>query len=1036
MDRTMAVIADTTGPGAPRLDGDWLLELSGAVSPLTNASRLLELRMDALPDDTLVAERVVMREALNQPFELRLDAVSLTRHLPLTPLLGEAVSVWRRLPDGRQAPWHGQVDEALQLGADGGLARYQLVIRPWLAWLARRHDTRVFQDKTARQVVDEVLRPYAGAHHEWRVSEPLRARPLCMQHRQSDLAFVHRLLAEEGLCYHFVHLEGEEAARAREAGQACHRMVITDRFAERDDLGPLRFTGHAPTALLPDQRDALIAFAARRTLAPTAVTVGSWDPAALSGISAQSATQLDRGHVPTLEHYDGSGIERFEDAAHAQRTADIWLASLEWPGRLFDGRGTARHLRPGAEFQLVDHALYGPALSPRHARPEDRFAVVAVEHEASNTLGGQMGRGIAALGSVGGGHERGSYRCRFTCVPASATLAPAHPHAPTAPGMLAAQVVGVQGEPVTTERNLRVKVQFPWQRGAAPLPGGLVVTEGHAPGNEQAGIWLRVAVPTAGAHWGSAFVPRAGTLVAVQFVEGDIDRPIIVGPLYSQAHVPPYAAGEGSGINHPGTLSGVRSQALDEAGHNEWVIDDTTGQLRMRLSCSHAEAQLGMGHLIHQAPGTAQRGEWRGAGFEALTHGWACLRAGSGMVLSTTARPGSEGSATSTQMDAEAALSQLRGAAGLAQRLSAAVAPTHAHPPVAHRADAPLGALITAIDPQAEGAHPHPLGGQPPLESGDDGRTPAHPVARMGAPYLLLDSPCAAAVATAASITAYAGQASAIVAQGDLHQAAAGAWAGIAGQTTSLFTQTGGLMATAAQGPVSLRAHTDSLTLQADQQVRVLSVNDEVRVQAATRIELTGGACRLLLDGADITFSCPGQFSVQGGAHAFEAGGEQPASLQALPQGAASEAPTFMELNLHDEWLAPIPGAPFRVVFSDGTVKEGVLDEHGHARLEGVPPGTAQVYYGEDPRPPEARTQLPANTLRAGSATNEQAIANLQRYMEDCDRFWAEQATAEQRELHDQMGTVPAEPEGENAWDFLDAAQQQALRAQLEQGAA
>ena len=139
-----------------------------------------------------------------------------------------------------------------------------------------------------------------------------------------------------------------------------------------------------------------------------------------------------------------------------------------------------------------------------------------------------------------------------------------------------------------------------------------------------------------------------------------------------------------------------------------------------------------------------------------------------------------------------------------------------------------------------------------------------------------------------------------------------------------------------------------------------------------------------------------------------------------------------MELNLHDDWLIPVPGAPYRVVFDDGSVREGTLDDNGHARLEGVRNKMARVYYGEDPRPPETRVEMPASTFKGGSATNEEAIANIERYVAESDKFWAEQATREQREVFAEFNAEPDEPNGENAWHFLDDAQQKALRDKLE----
>jgi type VI secretion system secreted protein VgrG len=136
--------------------------------------------------------------------------------------------------------------------------------------------------------------------------------------------------------------------------------------------------------------------------------------------------------------------------------------------------------------------------------------LLAVEHHASNNLGGQLGGGVAQL-LEGSGLERGTYKNHFHCVPAAAALVPAFIRKPTAPGLQTALVVGVPGEALTTDRDLRVRIQFPWQRGVAPLAGGLAHesvgdTQGNAPGDDKSLTWVRIALPSAGANWGSGAV--------------------------------------------------------------------------------------------------------------------------------------------------------------------------------------------------------------------------------------------------------------------------------------------------------------------------------------------------------------------------------------------------------------------------------------------------------------------------------------------------------------------------------------------------
>lgn len=1000
---------------------------------LDQQGRMLQLE-SALPTLALVPERLVLREALSQPYELVLDALGSSAYFELKTLIGEELSVRLLQADGSYRPIHGHVMEAAQLGSDGGLARYRLVMRPWLAFLGLRRDSRIWQDQSVRQIVEAVFARYPAAQFRFDATLPLPTRSLCTQYRETDLAFVQRLLAAEGLSYHFEHLDSQAAADAAAQGHAKHVLVISDRATDRPGLGSTRFTGRHATAHLGGQKDAVTAFMAQRQVLPNAVTLGSWNYKQLAGTAAQAASTLPLGELPELEVYEGAGAYRFTDTEQAERAAGLALAALELDFERFEGQGSTRHFEAGRRFELVDHPLFGANTSALnyegallHEAQDNAFVLLAVEHHAANNLGSGAAE---LLGSTE--LERGSYQNHFHAARAATPVVPRFVPKPTAHGLQTALVVGLPGEVLTTDRDLRVKLQFPWQRGTQPNTGGLAADDANAPGNDSSGTWVRVAQGAAGANWGQVFVPRIGSEVAVAFVEGDIDRPVITGGLYNGSDVPPFSAGVDSGVNHPGVIDGWHSQALDGAGFNQWVLDNATGQLRMRLHASYGTSELGLGHLIQQPASGAQRGPWRGAGFEAGTQGWASVRAGRGLLLSTSARPGTYGSAQGTQMDAAEAVAQLKAARDLGSRLSQAAASGTAHPLPSHDADQALDRFTRAADPQADGKHAGPVNGQDAKKA--QGRTPADPVEAFDKPQVLLDTPSTALLASEASIAAFAGQDFSLAVQGDVQHTAAHTFASVSGQTTSWYTHQGGAKVFAASGPVSLQAHTDSLQILADQDVTVISVNDEITVSASTRIELVAGQSSVVLDGGNIDFSCPGNWEVKSSTHAFLGGGSAPATLAALPDGVAGTAPNFIELNLHDEWLMPIAGAPFTVVFDDGSVRQGVLDANGHARLEGVPNRTARVYYGEDPRPPEARVELPANPFKGGATTNEEAIANIRRAEEQARKFWSDQASSEQREVIAELQEGADGPEGEDAWHFLDEEQQKALAVKLHGG--
>ena len=910
---------------------------------LDQRGRMLKVET-ALPTLALVPERMVFREAVSEPFELVLDCLSTSVRFELKRLIGEQITVSLLHADGSYVPWHGYVTRAAQLGSDGGLARYRVHMQPWLSFLALRRDSFIYQDMTAQALVEDMFADYPQANFRWDVSATLRTRSLCCQFDETDLDFVTRLLAEEGLSYRFEHLEDDKAQAADDAGNARHVLVIADAAADRPDLGDVRFTSRHATANLAGQNDAVSTFSASRAVGANAATVASWNYKQVAGTSAADATTLDIGDVAALEIYDGSGAYRHEDAGHAERTATLRLAAAELGYKRFEGDGSARVFRAGECFNLVDHPLYGAnttafnyagALTASRARADNAFCLVAVEHHAANNLGMQAAT-LLGLTDI----EQGSYLNHFHAVPAAAPVVPAFVRKPTAPGATSALVVGQDKEPLTTDREHRVKVQFHWQRGARPNAGGMahsstIDVDGNAPGSEQSGTWVRVALPAAGANWGAVFVPRIGTEVAIGFIEGDIDRPVVTGSLYNGADVPPFSAGVDSGVNHPGVISGLHTHRLDQGGFNQWVIDDASGQLRMRLVADYASSELGLGHLIQQSGSSANRGGWRGSGFEANTQGWVGVHAAKGLLVSTTKRAGTYGSAESTQMDAAEALAQLKAARQLGSRMGEAAMGAGAQGLAAFADGKSVAKLLDLIDPKKDGKHPASVNGQAATkavgrEAGSD------PVEAFASPLVVLDTPSAAVFATEAGIAMFAVADANVVAQGDVQQTAAHTWSSVSGKTSSWYTHEGGIKAYAASGPVSIRAHTDALQIWADKEVTVISVNDEITITAQTKIELIAGQSSLTLEESNIEFKTPGAFTAKGAMKAFLGGGGGGAALPSLPGGVVSPA-TMPELEWFDEQFrlvgddgeSPLVGRAYRVLADNGQIWEGVTDSDG-----------------------------------------------------------------------------------------------------------
>ncbi|MEC5164227.1 uncharacterized protein (DUF2345 family) [Janthinobacterium sp. CG_S6] len=374
-----------------------------------------------------------------------------------------------------------------------------------------------------------------------------------------------------------------------------------------------------------------------------------------------------------------------------------------------------------------------------------------------------------------------------------------------------------------------------------------------------------------------------GTEVLVDFIEGDIDRPLVVAQLYTGADAPPYSAGVDSGVNHAGVISGIHSNNFDGAGYNQWQIDDTSGQLRTRLASSATAAQLNLGHLVQQAPGSAQRGAYRGSGFELRTDAWGVLRGGAGVLVSTSARVKQGSGVSSTQLDVAEAAAQLRGAGELSKNLAEAAAAQTAL--LSKDANQAQTDFITQIDPKQKGKQVASVGGHSALKaaSGERALDAAQPVEAFAQPLVLMEAPSTVNWATPGSTLLFAGQHLQWSTQADLHMAAAHTVASVAANAAGWFTHSGGIQAIAGNGPVSLQAHTDRLEILADKEITVISVNDVIEIKAKEKIVLQAGQSSVTLEGGDITFACPGSFTVKGGQHVFEGGANKAAVLPGLP---------------------------------------------------------------------------------------------------------------------------------------------------------
>lgn len=881
-------------------DASGLSRLSTA--GIAQANRLLDLRTP-LGENRLVAETLSATEQLSGgAYRLEITALSDDAHIPLKALMGQPVTLRLQTALGREQPrlWHGHATAVRFLGANGGLARYGLTVEPWLAFLRARRDSFAYQDKTVIDIVDSIFGDYRGQGAlapQWRWEVKDRAayakRSLTIQYRETDYAFIERLLAEEGLFYWVEHAD------------AGHTLVIADHN-DAFKAGPQASVRFA-RADVTETEDSIQQWSARKRWQTNAVRMASWDYR--SAQARPVSAQADSGKLANpleLVSDDYPGQYAYEDSAQGERLAHNALAALRVRQQSVEGAGTVRTLAPGQRFELTDHYQQGGPSA---------FVVIAITHQARNNFDADLGRAVREALGGDEGEDADFYRNAFTCIGSDTEFRPAtqdghgtrlHPR-PTVFGAQTALVVGAE-EPVHTDRDHRIKVQFHWQRGKASSsrlahPSG----DENAPAKDELGAWVRVAEPVAGGDWGGHFVPRVGQEVLVEFLHGDIDRPVVVGALYNgegaedashnqvqagganaTGNAPAWFAGGNDGHAHNAVMSGFKTQALATSGagtggYNQLVQDDTPGQSRLTASTTQADARLNLGHVKQQRDN--ERLQDLGHGAELSTKEAVALRGGSGLLISADLRENAEGAL----LDSAEAAKQIDAALESAKELGDIAVKQKA---------------ILDGDPQALPAHDALGHVRDVVEATQDDANAegaAVKVAAYSEPHLQVSAPSGIGQYTPANAFLVAGATFAQIAPDVNWASSAHLAVGVAAGVV-LFTagheagggravQDRGLRLHAAGGKLRLHSQDAKMTLTAEKAVTFASAGASVLIEAKQRVLATAAGAYVRLEGGGIQLHAPGKVELKAGAHNWV--GPQTASGNlAPPSGEFKDCPS------------------------------------------------------------------------------------------------------------------------------------------------
>lgn len=481
----------------------------------------------ALGNDTFLLGRMSGQDELGRLSIYQLELLSERADVQAEQLLGTELSIGVPLVTGAFRYFHGYVTRFAHTGFQGRMACYQLTLRPWLWFLTRAQQNRIFQQLNVTDVIRKVLQAYDVAAFRLLSEAALPVMDYCVQYRETDFDFVSRLMEENGFYYFFEHSE------------TAHTLVITDSPSEFHSLDGYESVPFVPQGGLARDREGMQVWEASAE-----IQTGSWaatdfnyeTPSA--GLLSRSKIEADLDSHAGYEFFDYPGRHATEQEGRDR--VRVRMESLYAQYARVQAQSNARGLGSGTLFALEQHPFSTYNVS---------YLVVSARYAI--TAGGYQ------TGDGGGMH----YACELACVPASVTWRSAclTPR-PIVYGPQTAIVVHGQSSSASDvmDAHGRIKVRFHWDQA-----GG---------NNEYKSCWIRVAQATAGNGWGHFFIPRPDQEVVVEFLDGNPDRPIVTGVVHNFEMNPPYAP------NGVYTRSTIKSQTLSGNAWSEVRFDDAGGQ--------------------------------------------------------------------------------------------------------------------------------------------------------------------------------------------------------------------------------------------------------------------------------------------------------------------------------------------------------------------------------------------------------------------------------------------------------------------------
>ncbi|MGB5986491.1 MAG: type VI secretion system tip protein TssI/VgrG [Desulfobacterales bacterium] len=478
-----------------------------------------------LGEDELLLRSFSVHEEVSRLFEFELDLLSENYEINFDDIIGKNVTISMELPQGGKRYWNGFINRFVQgVSTSTQFAQYRATMVPWLWFLTRTSDCRIFQEKTVPDIIKQIFSDLGFSDIEDRLSGGYRTWTYCVQYRETDFNFVSRLMEQEGIYYYFFHEQDK-----------C-TIVLCDSRSKHDPYGDYNEIEFTPDTQSSAQQERIREWTVEKIVQPGkfAHTDYNFEKPSTSLMSTEEDKKTH--DWADLERYDFPG--EYPEKSDGDKYAKVRMEELARSHEICSGQSDSRGICPGYLFELAKHTR----------RDQNReYLILSADY-----------RGSAEDYETSGGQDA-ICDCSFTAIPSSVQFRPTRTTPkPVIQGTQTAVVTGPSGEEIYTDPHGRVKVQFHWDR-----EGGY---------DENSSCWIRVSQVHAGKGFGGIDIPRIDEEVIVSFMEGDPDRPLITGRVYNAELMPPF------GLPGQKVVSGMKSNSTPGGGgYNEFTLNDTKG---------------------------------------------------------------------------------------------------------------------------------------------------------------------------------------------------------------------------------------------------------------------------------------------------------------------------------------------------------------------------------------------------------------------------------------------------------------------------